>query len=286
MCELNWRGTDDPTHRRADLPHRSIRGLAPVRRHGPLLSGPSWLVFALPSNRRSLLRWSLRRACSVGFNQLEMAEAPRPTWHGLGAEALVEDGSGSRDAFPTSIALVHVALGGQWASPPPALPGACHSRMMPDVRSSQTGPTRGRRGVFVLRDGEFSRSALLEPNNDARAGDDDQGDPRVLRSICREEQRRRSRRGAGKRVHPGGAYAPLLQLIGARDERTMATGTVKWFNAEKGFGFIEREDGDDLFVHYSAIQTSGYRTLEEGQRVEFDVGPGKKGEEAQNVRPV
>jgi len=66
----------------------------------------------------------------------------------------------------------------------------------------------------------------------------------------------------------------------------MATGTVKWFNAEKGFGFIEREDGDDMFVHYSAIQTSGYRTLEEGQRVEFDVGPGKKGEEAQNVRPI
>ena len=66
----------------------------------------------------------------------------------------------------------------------------------------------------------------------------------------------------------------------------MATGTVKWFNAEKGFGFIEREDGDDLFVHYSAIQTSGYRTLEEGQRVEFDVGPGKKGEEAQNVRAI
>ena len=66
----------------------------------------------------------------------------------------------------------------------------------------------------------------------------------------------------------------------------MATGTVKWFNAEKGYGFIEREDGDDLFVHYSAIQTSGYRTLEEGQRVEFDVGPGKKGEEAQNVRTV
>jgi CspA family cold shock protein len=66
----------------------------------------------------------------------------------------------------------------------------------------------------------------------------------------------------------------------------MATGTVKWFNAEKGYGFIEREDGDDLFVHYSAIQTSGYRTLEEGQRVEFDVGPGTKGEEAQNVRPI
>jgi CspA family cold shock protein len=66
----------------------------------------------------------------------------------------------------------------------------------------------------------------------------------------------------------------------------MATGTVKWFNAEKGFGFIEREDGDDVFVHYSAIQKDGYRTLEEGQRVEFDVGPGRKGEEAQNVRPI
>jgi CspA family cold shock protein len=67
----------------------------------------------------------------------------------------------------------------------------------------------------------------------------------------------------------------------------MATGTVKWFNAEKGYGFIARDDdGDDVFVHYSAIDMPGYRTLEEGQRVEFDVGPGKKGEEAQNVRKV
>jgi CspA family cold shock protein len=64
------------------------------------------------------------------------------------------------------------------------------------------------------------------------------------------------------------------------------TGVVKWFNPEKGFGFIAVEGSDDVFVHYSAIQTSGYRTLEEGQRVEFDVGPGKKGEEAQNVRPI
>jgi CspA family cold shock protein len=66
----------------------------------------------------------------------------------------------------------------------------------------------------------------------------------------------------------------------------MATGTVKWFNTEKGYGFIEREDADDLFVHYKAIEMQGYRTLEEGQRVEFDVGPGQKGEEAQNVRVV
>ena len=66
----------------------------------------------------------------------------------------------------------------------------------------------------------------------------------------------------------------------------MATGTVKWFNGEKGFGFIAREQGDDVFVHFSAIQGDGYKTLEEGQRVEFDVGPGRKGEEAQNVRVI
>ena len=67
----------------------------------------------------------------------------------------------------------------------------------------------------------------------------------------------------------------------------MATGTVKWFNAEKGYGFISREDGQaDVFVHYSAINMPGYRSLEEGQNVEFDVGPGRKGEEAQNVRVV
>jgi CspA family cold shock protein len=66
----------------------------------------------------------------------------------------------------------------------------------------------------------------------------------------------------------------------------MATGVVKWFNAEKGFGFISREGADDVFVHFSQIQGTGYRSLEEGQRVEFDVAPGRKGEEAQNVRAV
>jgi CspA family cold shock protein len=66
----------------------------------------------------------------------------------------------------------------------------------------------------------------------------------------------------------------------------MATGTVKFFNNEKGFGFISREDGDDVFVHFSNIQGSGYKSLEEGQKVEFDVAPGRKGEEAQNVRVV
>jgi cold shock protein len=63
-------------------------------------------------------------------------------------------------------------------------------------------------------------------------------------------------------------------------------GTVKFFNAEKGFGFISREDGDDVFVHFSAIQADGYKTLDEGQRVEFDTAQGRKGLEAQNVRVI
>ena len=66
----------------------------------------------------------------------------------------------------------------------------------------------------------------------------------------------------------------------------MATGNVKWFNNEKGYGFIARESGPDVFVHYSAIQGNGYRSLTEGQAVEFDVAPGRKGEEAQNVRII
>jgi CspA family cold shock protein len=66
----------------------------------------------------------------------------------------------------------------------------------------------------------------------------------------------------------------------------MPTGTVKFFNNEKGYGFISREGGDDVFVHFSNISGSGYRTLEEGQAVEFEVGPGRKGDEALNVRVV
>ena len=69
-------------------------------------------------------------------------------------------------------------------------------------------------------------------------------------------------------------------------ESYVPTGTVKFFNSEKGYGFISREGGDDVFVHYSNIQGSGYRSLEEGQSVEFDVGPGRKGDEAQNVRVI
>jgi len=63
-------------------------------------------------------------------------------------------------------------------------------------------------------------------------------------------------------------------------------GTVKWFNGSKGFGFIERESGDDVFVHYSAIKSDGFRTLAEGQRVEFVVTEGQKGPQAQDVVPL
>jgi CspA family cold shock protein len=66
----------------------------------------------------------------------------------------------------------------------------------------------------------------------------------------------------------------------------MPTGTVKFFNAEKGFGFISREGADDVFVHFSNIVGEGYRSLDEGQQVEFEIAPGRKGDEAKNVRAL
>lgn len=63
----------------------------------------------------------------------------------------------------------------------------------------------------------------------------------------------------------------------------MQQGTVKWFNAEKGFGFIQVEGGEDVFVHYSAIQSEGFKTLEEGQKVEFEIVQGSRGPQAANV---
>ena len=64
------------------------------------------------------------------------------------------------------------------------------------------------------------------------------------------------------------------------------TGTVKWFNGDKGYGFISREGGDDVFVHYSEIQGSGFRSLNENQRVQFNVEQGPKGPQATNVEPL
>jgi cold shock protein len=91
-----------------------------------------------------------------------------------------------------------------------------------------------------------------------------------------------------------GRWGPVLGWRGfvkaghrhdVRRER-LAQGTVKWFSNEKGYGFIARPDGDDVFVHYTAIAGDGYRTLNEGQEVEFDITEGPKGEQAANVRPV
>jgi CspA family cold shock protein len=70
------------------------------------------------------------------------------------------------------------------------------------------------------------------------------------------------------------------------EEWTMAQGTVKWFNAEKGFGFIAQDGGPDVFVHFSAIKASGYRSLGENQRVQFEVTQGPKGPQAEQVEPL
>jgi CspA family cold shock protein len=69
-------------------------------------------------------------------------------------------------------------------------------------------------------------------------------------------------------------------------EEGLAQGTVKWFSNEKGYGFIEREGGEDVFVHFSAIEGEGYKSLTEGQRVEFEVVQGQKGLQASNVQPI
>ena len=72
-----------------------------------------------------------------------------------------------------------------------------------------------------------------------------------------------------------------------KERHVMAQGTVKWFNPDKGYGFISREDGDDLFVHYSEIQMDGFKTLDEGQAVEFDITTGQNGKlQASNVRKL
>jgi CspA family cold shock protein len=67
---------------------------------------------------------------------------------------------------------------------------------------------------------------------------------------------------------------------------TVAQGTVKWFNAEKGYGFIAVDGGQDVFVHFSAIEMDGYKSLDDGQRVEFEIGEGQKGPQAEKVRPI
>jgi cold shock protein len=72
----------------------------------------------------------------------------------------------------------------------------------------------------------------------------------------------------------------------AERRKRVATGTVKFFNTEKGYGFISREGGPDVFVHHTGIAGSGFKNLQEGQAVEFDIVPGRKGDQAENVRSI
>ena len=81
-------------------------------------------------------------------------------------------------------------------------------------------------------------------------------------------------------------FGDVLEHLAKSEELLMEKGRVKWFNAEKGFGFIERDGGNDVFVHFSAITMDGFKTLEEGAEVEFDVVDGAKGPQAANVTKV
>jgi len=88
---------------------------------------------------------------------------------------------------------------------------------------------------------------------------------------------------ADQRVFPPLPYSQIAKSNERGCFRMKENGTVKWFNAAKGYGFIKRESGEDVFVHYSAIQGDGYRTLEEGAAVSFEVRKGPKGLQAENV---
>jgi CspA family cold shock protein len=109
----------------------------------------------------------------------------------------------------------------------------------------------------------------------------------VLGFLGRTPDRRRSEGTTTKSRVACSSRLPSSWRIRRREEKPLTTtGTVKFFNADRGFGFISREQGDDVFVHHSNISGEGYKSLQEGQTVEFDVAPGRKGEEAQNVRVV
>ena len=93
------------------------------------------------------------------------------------------------------------------------------------------------------------------------------------------------RKGATRRV-AFSFWGPLITQAHFQEMFVKEKGTVKWFNAAKGYGFIQRSTGDDVFVHFSAIQSSGYRSLDEGSQVEFEVKQGPKGLQAENVERV
>ena len=108
--------------------------------------------------------------------------------------------------------------------------------------------------------------------------------------ICLEGRPVHVRRLRGDRlarvIAEGRAPAVVAGAGSGMKKVTMAQGTVKWFNGDKGYGFIAVEGGPDVFVHFSAITGSGYRSLDEGQKVEFDITQGQKGPQAENVRVI
>jgi len=92
--------------------------------------------------------------------------------------------------------------------------------------------------------------------------------------------------GSANQRHPSLQQRLFSAEISKYTGTSMETGTVKWFNDAKGYGFISRQNGEDVFVHFSAIQAGGFRSLQEGQTVQFDVTKGPKGFQAENVRSV
>jgi len=92
--------------------------------------------------------------------------------------------------------------------------------------------------------------------------------------------------GSANQRHPSHPQRLFSAEIQIETGTSMETGIVKWFNDAKGYGFISRQNGDDVFVHFSAIQAGGFRSLQEGQSVQFDVTRGPKGFQAENVRPL
>jgi CspA family cold shock protein len=93
--------------------------------------------------------------------------------------------------------------------------------------------------------------------------------------------------GFANQRHPPSHQQQLFSAkIRQKQEHQMEQGTVKWFNDAKGYGFISRQNGDDVFVHFSAIQAGGFRSLQEGQSVQFDLTKGPKGFQAENVQPL